>query len=216
MLAACNGAAMIAQQQQQHQAQLQPMLEQQHQLQQQQQQQQFPYNTSTYPGTQMYEGWQGMALKQIMGQIDLLNFQNPNCNNPAKWPLNKDFINNNNNNNGYLDTQCGENRLMQQQQQQNLFKSSGYDCGQMDNDSSSAWLGPQLWNRRIGVDVAANETSNHSTASEQLLFDNIAATAATIKTELASNASPDIDLSEWYNVDINVDKGLNLLYFFPH
>ena len=188
MLAACNGAAMIAQQQQQHQAQLQPMLEQQHQLQQQQQQQQFPYNTSTYPGTQMYEG----------------------------WPLNKDFINNNNNNNGYLDTQCGENRLMQQQQQQNLFKSSGYDCGQMDNDSSSAWLGPQLWNRRIGVDVAANETSNHSTASEQLLFDNIAATAATIKTELASNASPDIDLSEWYNVDINVDKGLNLLYFFPH
>ena len=70
MLAACNGSAMIGQQQQQQQ-------QQQLQTMQDQQQQQFGYNAA-YTGSQMYDGWPGMALKQIMGQIDLLNFQHSN------------------------------------------------------------------------------------------------------------------------------------------
>ena len=197
MLAACNGSAMIGQQQQQQQ-------QQQLQTMQDQQQQQFGYNAA-YTGSQMYDGWPGMALKQIMGQIDLLNFQHSNHGNSAKWPLKQDLISSNtSNSNGYMDTQCGD------AMQQNLFKTSGYDCGQLDNDNSAAWLGPQLWNRCIGVDIAACDNSNHgSSGSEQLMFDNMPAATpmAKIKTEMStSNPSPDIDLSTWYNVDIGVEQ----------
>ena len=39
-----------------------------------------------------YEGWPGMALKQIMGQIDLFNFQSQNTSSsyngvPEKWQI---------------------------------------------------------------------------------------------------------------------------------
>ena len=183
-----------------------------------QQQQQFGYNA--YSGSQMYDGWPGMALKQIMGQIDLLNFQHSNHGNSAKWPLKQDLItnanntnSNNNNNNGYMDTHCGDGVTMPQQ---NPFKTAGYDCGQLDNDNSAAWLGPQLWNRRIGVDISSCDNSNHgSSGSDHIMFDNMSTSSssasssaplAKIKTEMTTSTStPDIDLSTWYNVDIGVD-----------
>ena len=39
-----------------------------------------------------YDGWPGMALKQIMGQIDLFNFQSQNTSSsyngvPEKWQI---------------------------------------------------------------------------------------------------------------------------------
>jgi hypothetical protein len=50
-----------------------------------------------------YDGWQGMALKQIMGQIDLFNLQtnvyNNNCS-PEKWQISMES-NNSHGSNGY-------------------------------------------------------------------------------------------------------------------
>jgi len=129
----------------------------------QQQQQQINNYTTGYPEAQTYEGWPGMALKQIMGQIDLFNFQNPNYGVNPKWQLNKDFVTNNSNG-GYM-TQC-EGRMpmntsqpqQQQQQQQQQFKTNNFESVQQDNDNAMAWLGPQLWNRRIGVEVSISPT----------------------------------------------------------
>jgi hypothetical protein len=168
---------------------------QQQLLQAEPQQQQFHY-APTNSGSQMYDSWPGMALKQIMGQIDLLNFQNPNYANASKWAGNKEFVNGSGGNSSAMVPICAApgNGIMpqqqQQQQQQQSFKAnSAYDCGQMDSDNSAAWLGPQLWNRRVGVDVSNESSANHSPAADQL-FDS----SANIKTEMSS---PELDFSSW-------------------
>ena len=178
--------------QQHHQQSLPP--EQQHQ---QEQQQINNYSSATYPEAQTYEGWPGMALKQIMGQIDLFNFQNPNYGVNPKWQLNKDFITNHSNG-GYM-PQCAErlpiNTPQQQQQQQHHqqphhFKTNNFESGHQDNDNALAWLGPQLWNRRIGVDISNDGGSNQSTSSTQ----SSSTYDAKIKTETS-----DGDSVGWYN-----------------
>jgi hypothetical protein len=165
------------------------------------QQQQFNY-PSSYSGNQTYEGWPGMALKQIMGQIDLLNFQNPSYGNSSKWSVNKDVINNHNgnvnstcNNNGYIQTSCSErmaaSNATHHHRQQQQFKTNGYDCGQMD-DNSMAWLGPQLWNRKIRID-ASNEGSTHG--GQNLISGGMSLPEAIIKTET------EVESAAWYNFD---------------
>ena len=63
-------------------------------------QQLFQNQNQTYAGGfgGSYEGWSGMALKQIMGQIDLFNFQTQNSSNnytsvPEKWAINMESNN---------------------------------------------------------------------------------------------------------------------------
>jgi len=181
---------------QQHQQSLPP--------EQQQPPQQINTYSATYNEAQTYEGWPGMALKQIMGQIDLFNFQNPNYGVNQKWQFNKDFIANNSN--GYM-PQCGErmpiNTIQQQQQpqqQQQIFKTNNYENGQQDNDNALAWLGPQLWNRRIGVDVSNAGNSNQvNTSSDQTPDGGMYETK--IKTETS-----DADSIGWYSINNMDDK----------
>jgi hypothetical protein len=116
--------------------------------------QQHFHGAAAYPGSQSYEGWPGMALKQIMGQIDLLNFQNSYYNNSAKWPAGIM-----NNSHGYFagQTACHDAGSGAVQQPKQSFKAN---CGQMESDNSSAWLGPQVWSRRIGSIDMSNDGSN--------------------------------------------------------
>jgi hypothetical protein len=50
-----------------------------------------------------YDGWPGMALKQIMGQIDLFNLHSNVYNNcgPEKWQISMESNNNHGTTNGY-------------------------------------------------------------------------------------------------------------------
>ncbi len=177
---------------------------------QQQQQQNINNFSSTYAEAQTYDGWPGMALKQIMGQIDLFNFQNPNYGVNPKWQLNKDFCINNSNS-GYM-PQCGErmpqpqqqqqpqHQQQQQQQQQQQFKANNYESGPQDNDNALAWLGPQLWNRRIGVDVSNDGSSIQSTDSDQ----SSSGYDAKVKTEIS-----DGDSTTWFNNSSNSNSNNN-------
>lgn len=100
------------------------------------QQNPFKYS-SMYPGNHGFDGWPGMDLKQI---ISLTHFQSPQqANAGSMWHLNKDF------------NKSGNQNI----NPTNNFKSNNFDCaGHFDNDNSQAWLGPQLWNRRIGVEMS--------------------------------------------------------------
>ena len=186
-----------------------PLQQQQQSLppeqQQQQLQQQINNNSTTYPEAQTNEAWTGMALKQIMGQIDLFNFQNQNYGVNQKWQFNKDSITNNGN--GYM-PQCGErmpiNALQQQQQQQQQFKTSTYENGQHDNDNTLAWLGPQLWNGRIGIYVSNAGSSNQVTASSDQTS-NGGMYETKIKTETS-----DADSIGWYNHNNNTDDKMSV------
>jgi hypothetical protein len=184
---------------QQHQQSLPP--------EQQQPPQQINSYSAAYNEAQTYEGWPGMALKQIMGQIDLFNFQNPNYGVNQKWQFNKDFIANNSN--GYM-PQSGERmpintiQHQQQPQQQQIFKTNNYENGQQqDNDNALAWLGPQLWNRRIGVDVSNAGNSNQvNTSSDQTSSGGMYETK--IKTETS-----DADSIGWYSNNNNMDDKMS-------
>ena len=173
-----------------------------HPLQQQQQQQlSLEHNQQqnmsypqSYSGLQTYDGWPGMALKQIMGQIDLINFQNQNCPVQAKWAASKDLMNNNNNCNSYM--QMPSAAIMQQQQQHAAYKSQvAYEnAQQIESDNSMAWLGPQLWNRRIGVDVS------NGGAHQVAMYNDMK-----IKTEMGSTSDGDSN-PVWYS-NCNSNRG---------
>ena len=181
---------------------------QQHQQQQlspehhQHQQQNLNYPQQTYPGTQTYDGWPGMALKQIMGQIDLINFQNQNSTGQAKWPTNKDLMNNSNQN-SYIQMQTAASMQQQQQQQQQhqheAYKSHvAYEnAQQIDGDNAMAWLGPQLWNRRIGVDVSNGGTHQIAASNHAAMYNDMK-----IKTEMGGTSDGDSN-NTWYNNNNN-------------
>jgi hypothetical protein len=138
---------------------------------------QLQQNFQTQNGYQMGQGpqgWSSVTLKEIMGHIDLLNTSNSTgCNWPSKWNIAKDVPDNNNVKTSLLNTKGG-NYLNYLEKGMSLdttmnqtmsFKNDNrMNCKQgQENEDGNAWLGPQLWNRKLLMDCKKNDHLNQVT-----------------------------------------------------
>lgn len=123
--------------------------QQQHQ---QQQAQQAQFSNGYHMG-QPFEGWPGVTLKHIMGQIDLFN---GGYGNNTRWGFQKDTPVHEGTGSGFdlsggnFTSRSANTMAMFQQ---NYKAGSGLETCQTPNaQSGSAFLGPQLWNQKLGMD----------------------------------------------------------------
>lgn len=107
---------------------------------------------------QAYQGWSGVSLKQIMGQIDLLSNANQTSHHwNSKWNVSKE-----NNaktcfpNAGNYPAKATSSDTTLTEFKDNLMGMDIIKEGQ-GSDANSAWLGPHLWNRKFGVDFKSSQ-----------------------------------------------------------